>query len=177
MSRRAFTLIELLVVIAIIGLLSTVAVVATSGAQMNARNARRRDDLIAITKALELYYADNGQYPTTTNQFRAHCGYGNYPDTDPGSWIPGLVSGGYMSKLPDDPRCGKANPNSADNGCWSRTNNSYIYISDGKNYGLMAYCTPEGTLSSNDPFYEPNNPQRTWELCSDKSICNANNWW
>ena len=63
MSRRAFTLVELLVVIAIIGLLSTIAVVATSSARIKARDTRRLADLKQVQSALELFYNDNGYYP------------------------------------------------------------------------------------------------------------------
>lgn len=64
MKRKGFTLIELLVVIAIIGLLSTLAVVALTGARSKARDARRLSDIKQIQTALDLYYADNNSYPT-----------------------------------------------------------------------------------------------------------------
>ena len=64
-SRAGFTLIELLVVIAIIGLLASVILIALSDARQKARVATRVADLNQITKALELYYADNGSYPNT----------------------------------------------------------------------------------------------------------------
>lgn len=186
MSRRAFTLIELLVVIAIIGLISAIAASAFGSSQMTARNARRRADLIQITKALDLYYATWGVYPSTSGTVRGGVGtgYGNYPYADTmnaspadcrdlatQSWIPGLTSCGYMSVLPRDPGTAKLNPNSKDSACWSRTNNGYLYVSDGTNYALFAYCTPEGALSASDPFYEPHNPQRTWRICSDPAPC------
>jgi len=155
MSRRAFTLIELLVVISIIGLLSTIAIVATGSAQKNSRNAKRKADLIQISKALELYYSYNNAYPSTGSTFLGNCSaYQGRPDTDPNSWIPGLVSGGFMSKLPHDPRSGVANNNSPSVSCKTMPNNScYLYISDGQNYVLLAYCTPEGSWTSSDPFY------------------------
>ncbi len=59
-----FTLVELLVVIAIIGVLSTLAIVALGGARQKARDSKRVADLIQIGKALELYFSDNGSYPT-----------------------------------------------------------------------------------------------------------------
>lgn len=176
MKRHAFTLVELLVVIAIIGLLSTVAVVALKQSNLNARNAKRKADLVQISKALELYYSDHGAYPFSAG-FMGHCGYGDYNNTDPGSWIPGLTSGGYMAALPEDPRCGQANPNSLDAGCHTRTSNTYIYISDGNHYRVMAYCTPEGPISASDPFYEHNNPQRTWVVDDDHAYADSHGWW
>ncbi len=62
-NKKAFTLIELLVVIAIIGLLSTMAVVALSGARKKSRDAKRVSDIKQIQTALELYYFDQGSYP------------------------------------------------------------------------------------------------------------------
>ncbi|OGE07316.1 hypothetical protein A2615_00525, partial [Candidatus Curtissbacteria bacterium RIFOXYD1_FULL_41_36] len=52
--RRGFTLIELLVVITIIGILAAIAIVSYGGTQERARDSRRKSDLDAIKKALEL---------------------------------------------------------------------------------------------------------------------------
>lgn len=66
LKRRAgFTLIELLVVISIISLLSSILLVAVSKTRMKARDRKRMADLSQITKALDLYYSDNGHYPIT----------------------------------------------------------------------------------------------------------------
>lgn len=64
LNQKGFTLIELLVVIAIIGILSTLAVVALGGARTKARDTRRLADLKQVSTALELYYADSGNYPS-----------------------------------------------------------------------------------------------------------------
>jgi len=66
-NNKGFTLIELLVVIAIIGLLSTLAVVALNSARMKSRDARRLSDVKQIQTALELFYNDQGQYPSITS--------------------------------------------------------------------------------------------------------------
>ena len=60
--QLGFTLIELMVVVAIIGILMAAGIVAFSGAQRNARDARRKADVDAIAKALEQRYADTGNY-------------------------------------------------------------------------------------------------------------------
>ncbi len=66
-KRRAFTLLELLVVIGIIGIIMALATVAYSTTQKSGRNARRKQDLIAIQNSLEQYYAANTfVYPTTS---------------------------------------------------------------------------------------------------------------
>ena len=67
--KRGFTLIELLVVIAIIGILATFIVASFTSAQQKARDSKRKTDLDAIKKALELYKGDQlaGTYPLTAN--------------------------------------------------------------------------------------------------------------
>jgi len=66
-KAKGFTLIELLVVVAIIGILATVVLASLSSARSNARDARRESDIKTIQNALELYYIDNGVYPTYGN--------------------------------------------------------------------------------------------------------------
>jgi type II secretion system protein G len=96
---RGFTLIELLVVISIIGLLATIVMVSLNSARGKARDARRASDMQQIQKALELYLADNGQYPVAT----CPCGSGGWEtsDVDPNQFMEYLAP--YMSKVPVDP--------------------------------------------------------------------------
>ena len=63
--KKGFTLIELLVVISIIGVLSTVVLGSLSDARAAARDARRLQDIRSIQTALEVYYLENGEYPST----------------------------------------------------------------------------------------------------------------
>jgi type II secretion system protein G len=65
-NEKGFTLIELLVVIAIIGLLASVVLLALGSARAKARDAKRVADARQVSSALELYYNDNGGYPTST---------------------------------------------------------------------------------------------------------------
>jgi len=170
MKRTAFTLIELLVVISIIGLLSTVAVVATTSARLSARNTKRKADMVQISKALELYYNDNGGYPSTGGQWYGVCsGAGNFvvkTDSGAGGWIPNLAPA-YIGILPRDPNSGKINPTSANATC--RTDPTYtclIYNSNGTDYDLLAHCTPEGTMLATDPFYDAGRPTWAWTIHS-----------
>jgi len=64
-KKKAFTLIELLVVIAIIGILAILAVVALQQARQNARDSKRMADMKQLQTALELFFNENGRYPTT----------------------------------------------------------------------------------------------------------------
>jgi general secretion pathway protein G len=65
-TKKGFTLIELLVVIAIIGLLSTLSILALNSARARSRDAKRISDVRQIQTALEMYYNDNNDYPSTT---------------------------------------------------------------------------------------------------------------
>jgi prepilin-type N-terminal cleavage/methylation domain-containing protein len=166
-ARRAFTLIELLVVISIIGLLTTIAVVSLGSTRANARNARRKADLVQISKALELYYSDNGAYPSTGGSGTLYgvCGRGgSMADSGAGGWIPNLAPT-YMAILPRDPNTGIINAASPVYNCKTYGSyNCYVYQSDGIDYKVTANCTPEGTLSATDQFYDPARPTYDWTI-------------
>jgi prepilin-type N-terminal cleavage/methylation domain-containing protein len=155
MRQKGFTLVELLVVIAIIGLLSTVAVVAVNNAGVSARNQQRKANLVQISKALELYYADHDGYPNTGGAWSGQGStFGGHGDADPDGWITGLAPA-YMAKLPRDPLSTKPNPNNLISYCRTGGNlTGYIYRSDGVDYKVAADCLPEGSVSTSDPFYE-----------------------
>jgi hypothetical protein len=76
-------------------------------------------------------------------------------DSGANGWVPNLAPT-YMATLPRDPNTSKVNPNSALGTCQTVADyNCYVYMSDGIDYLVMAHCTPEGTISSSDPFYTP----------------------
>ncbi len=62
--QQGFTLVELLVVIAIIAILAVIGLTVFTGLQKGARDAQRKADTEAITRALE------ANYNTTTAQYR-----------------------------------------------------------------------------------------------------------
>ena len=64
---KGFTLIELLVVIAIIGLLSGIVVASMTTVKAKSRDARRKQDVSQIVKAINLYYNQNGSLPRSTS--------------------------------------------------------------------------------------------------------------
>lgn len=67
-------MIELLVVIAIIGLLATIVMVSLNNAREKAKRAKAMADVNQIRTAVELYYAENGDYPCPGEYFPAELG-------------------------------------------------------------------------------------------------------
>lgn len=107
-QRKGFTLIELLVVIAIIALLSTLAVVALNNAREKSRDAKRVSDVKQIQTALELYYAEVGEYPTEATAVNlGEAGQttlssdGDFSDTASGNTYMGQVPTPPASALDD----------------------------------------------------------------------------
>lgn len=93
-SRLGFTLLELLVSISIIALMLGLATVSYTTAQRNGRDARRRNDMQAVQKGLEQYFAENQSYPANCTQsalVAEHLPSG-YP-TDPRNLAPYVYSG------------------------------------------------------------------------------------
>jgi len=79
-SKAGFTLIELLVVIAIIGVRASIAMGSLAESRVKSLNASRAAQIKEYQKALELYYADNGVYPTFGAGATAIMCLGDYPD-------------------------------------------------------------------------------------------------
>lgn len=72
-KSSGFTLVELMIVIAIIAVLSVVGVTVFSGIQKDARDARRKADIDAVSSAMEANYGKTtaGQYKAMATSFFA----------------------------------------------------------------------------------------------------------
>jgi prepilin-type N-terminal cleavage/methylation domain-containing protein len=66
-AERGFTIVELLIVIVIIGILAAIVIVAYNGITQKANDAGYKQDADSISKAIEGFNADEGQYPLTAN--------------------------------------------------------------------------------------------------------------
>jgi len=110
-KSQGFTLIEILVVITLLAILATIIVNSYVSTLKKGRDSRRKQDLEQVSRALELYYADNNVYPATL------------------SWDSPLVNSQvvptklYMKRLPSDP----ANTDTLE----------YLYETDGTYYRLF----------------------------------------
>ena len=108
---EAFTLIELMVVIVILGILAAFVVPRITKRPEDARVTKAKLEISNLEQALELYYLDNGSYPTTDQGLRALI---EKPET--GDVSERWKEGGYLSKkkVPMDP--------------WGH---EYVYVSPG----------------------------------------------
>lgn len=117
-QTHGFTIVELLIVIVVIAILAAIVIVAYNGIQDKAKFAQKRSDIENLQKLVELYYAQNGSYPTTSGW--------NYQRRDGDNFIPGIV-----------PQFAGSLPQVTDGPTGSTFNNTYIYTSNGTNYKLM----------------------------------------
>lgn len=131
-KQKGFTIVELLIVIVVIGILAAITIVAYNGIQSRARDAQRKSDVATITKALELYYLDNGSYPPTWCTLGVGCKINSgWNTTADASWsnFEGYLVPKYISSLPKDPQASTSTP---------------AAISGGYNYDIVAnpgWCT------------------------------------
>ena len=96
-NKDGFTLIELLVVIAIIGLLASIVLASLNTARAKARDTRRIEDIAQVKTSLELYFNDNGNYPSITG---SNC------LTNGWSQLKSALVPKYIASLPSDPLSG-----------------------------------------------------------------------
>jgi prepilin-type N-terminal cleavage/methylation domain-containing protein len=100
---RGFTLIELLVVIAIIGMLSSVVLASLNEARAKSRDSSRLQAIRQVQLALELYYDQNGEYPTACGGLTlAWRGAGSNFGSCTTDYIEGLAPD-FIPVLPIDP--------------------------------------------------------------------------
>jgi type II secretion system protein G len=92
--KKGFTLIELLVVIAIIGILASIVIASLDSSRKKGRDARRLSDVKQIQLALDLYYDQNGAFPSQIANSLT-CGAGPCSAN--------LTGPGYLSTVPTDP--------------------------------------------------------------------------
>ena len=104
MKLRAFTLIELLITITIISILLAAITISYQNAQKKTRDTKRKNDIVAIASALELYFEQNGTYPDLPSAIDVQSTNAlQWENQSGGSIAGGLVGGGFIKDLPVDP--------------------------------------------------------------------------
>lgn len=140
-KKRGFTLIELLVVISIIGILAAFIVASFSSAQQKARDSRRKADLDALKKALELAKNDiSGNFYPGCNPAAATCA--------PSATLP-LLATAYIKAVPTDPSGAAINyiytPTGAAANCTSASCTAYSITACIENTADPAEDSPTNT--------------------------------
>lgn len=95
--NKGFTLVELIIVLGILGVIATMVLLGINPLEQlrKSSDADRKADIAQLQRALELYYQDNGSYPTSSADFKIRVG------TTTLAW--GSAWQPYMSALPKDP--------------------------------------------------------------------------
>lgn len=93
-SKKGFTVLELLVVVAVIAILSSIALVLTSGTKEKSRDSRRMEDIRQMQNALNLYYTNHNRFPIETSKV-------TITGSDDFSNI--LIADGVIEEVPADP--------------------------------------------------------------------------
>ena len=68
MNQRGFATLEIIMVVVIIGILATIAVPNFSNVTEKANTAKIQSDLTTIDSAIQMYYMENGKYPTKVSE-------------------------------------------------------------------------------------------------------------
>lgn len=132
-NERGLTLIEVMMVVIILGILVALVVPQFTGRTEQARRAAARADIEAnIATALEMYFLDNGTYPTSEQGLIALT---REPDVPP---LPRSWQGPYLKK------------NTTFNDPWGE---AYVYVSPGdhnpESYDLSS-SGPDGQKGGDD---------------------------
>jgi general secretion pathway protein G len=114
-KQRGFSLIEIMVVVVIMGILAALIVPNIMSRPEQAREVKAKQDILAISNALELYRLDNGFYPSQQQGLQALV---TQPQSDPqpSNWR------NYLKTLPIDP--------------W---NHPYQYLNPGKHADIDVF--------------------------------------
>jgi len=131
--KNGFTIVELLIVIVVIAILAAISIVAYNGIQQRARDTQRLQDVKTIAKALELYYIQNGVYPSSNCSSNCKINT-SWNSTSDGSWanLRTQLVPDYISKLPEDPQASASNPPAIYGG----SNYDYVRLSSNCSEGL-----------------------------------------
>ena len=95
-SQRGFTLLEVMIVVAVVAILALILIPNFSNARAEAQVSACESNLRSIATALELYYADNQQYPAAASATDIDA-------TFIGATGPLGANQTYLNNVPSDP--------------------------------------------------------------------------
>ena len=96
-QKTGFTIVELLIVIVVIAILAAITIVAYNGIQEQTKNTKTINAVASWVKALRLYEADNGSFPTQNSCLGNTNTYdGNGQCWDSSTWV---VNNSFLSAM------------------------------------------------------------------------------
>lgn len=103
-KQTGFTIVELLIVVVVIAILAAITIVSYNGISSQARDSQRKNDISVIAKALEMYYIDNGRFPSSAGD--SSTINDSWSTTVDSSWshLRSQLVPKYISNLPTDPQ-------------------------------------------------------------------------
>ena len=154
-----FTLIELLVVISIISILTIISVSQFNTAKIKARDTQRKSDLDSVAKAINMYYADYGEFP---NQDKVVWGETFVDDPDVAEPYY------YMRVMPTESHL-------ESEFCYLPANDfkSYLLLGNMEGDGMMTgeYSVPDGCDGSSYNFVLAGPNTTVNSFCDDTGLC------
>ncbi|MBU2541061.1 MAG: prepilin-type N-terminal cleavage/methylation domain-containing protein [Candidatus Omnitrophica bacterium] len=68
MDKKGFTLVEIMIVVGVLALLMAISLPILSRMRQNANEAKTQAELNSLYKAVNMYYAYNGRYPSELSE-------------------------------------------------------------------------------------------------------------
>ena len=144
-AQAGFTLVEIMVVVVIIGMLASLVGVSVIRYLEKAKRGAAAAQIKNFTTALDTYYMDNSNYPTTEQGLEALV---SMPSSSPAPR--NYPRDGYLPQIPPDP--------------WG---NEYIYYSPGSGGG--PYSIESYGADGLEGGEEDNADVQSWNLSGDKN--------
>lgn len=159
---KGFTLMELILTMAIIAILSVIGIGSYTQATVKSRDTQRKGDLNQISKAVEMFNNDKGQYPKALDGVMLCPGLDGTENACGGSIFTysGTHKITYMDKAPNDP----TNETST---------RRYVYIPDENLRSFALYAALENN-QDRDVVIDANTKLATdWGVeCGASIMCN-----
>lgn len=142
-KQTGFTIVELLIVIVVIAILASVTIVAFSGVQERARDAKRVSDMNTLVKSMNIWAIQTGNRPIDNGSNGSGTGYGwVYAGGYPVTIEQVLIDAGLLSEGVRDP--------DTPTGMGSYMFYPCKFSGDNKRYGFFARLELPDKAASND---------------------------